>query len=270
MAAVATVATSTSSNTMLGLLPPSSSETRTMPSAAACIMRLPTGRDPVKVILSMPGWVMRASPVGSGVPVTRLSTPGGQARLLGQLAQADGGQRGVLAGLEHDRAPGGQRRCHLLGEQHDRRVPRDDRGHHPDRLLERVGEEVVAGVGGQRGAGQLVDPPGVVGEQVGGDGGRQLVDGREAGGHPVVEGLELVELVARGPRRAGRCGRTMRWRSRARIRGHGPVVEGPAGRGHGVVDLTGRGHRDGGDVLVGGRVDLGPPCRPRPRARCRR
>ena len=40
-------------------------------------MRVPTARDPVNVIFSMPGWVMSASPVGSGGPVTRLSTPSG-------------------------------------------------------------------------------------------------------------------------------------------------------------------------------------------------
>jgi len=77
MAAMATASTSTSSKMMFGLLPPNSSDTATMPSAAACIMRVPTAREPVNVILSMPGWVMSASPVGSGVPVTRLSTPGG-------------------------------------------------------------------------------------------------------------------------------------------------------------------------------------------------
>ncbi len=48
-----------------------------MPTAAACIIRVPTARDPVNVILSMPGWVMSASPVGSGGPVTRFSTPAG-------------------------------------------------------------------------------------------------------------------------------------------------------------------------------------------------
>ncbi len=78
MAPIATDETSMSSKIRFGLLPPSSSDTRTMPSAAACIIRVPTARDPVKVILSTPGWVMSASPVGSGGPVTRLRTPGGR------------------------------------------------------------------------------------------------------------------------------------------------------------------------------------------------
>ena len=66
-----------SANTRFGLLPPSSSETRVIRSALADTIREPTTRLPVNEILSMPGWVISASPVGSPGPSTRLKTPGG-------------------------------------------------------------------------------------------------------------------------------------------------------------------------------------------------
>ena len=66
-----------SGNTSAALLPPSSSDTRLSVPADASTIRRPTARLPVKLILSTSGWVIRASPVGSPGPVTRLTTPSG-------------------------------------------------------------------------------------------------------------------------------------------------------------------------------------------------
>ena len=78
MATIAAPSTlAASSNTMLGLLPPSSRVTLVIRSAEAARIRWPTPRLPVKVTLSTPGWVTSASPVGSPGPGTRLNTPDG-------------------------------------------------------------------------------------------------------------------------------------------------------------------------------------------------
>ena len=66
-----------SGNTSVGLLPPSSRDTRLSVPADAATIRLPTPRLPVKLILSTSGCVISASPVGSPGPVTTLTTPSG-------------------------------------------------------------------------------------------------------------------------------------------------------------------------------------------------
>ena len=57
-------------------MPPSSSVTRFSVGAADCITRLPVAVDPVKLILSKPGWLVIHGP-RSSPPVTMFSTPGG-------------------------------------------------------------------------------------------------------------------------------------------------------------------------------------------------
>ncbi len=56
---------SASAKTTFGDLPPSSSETRALRSAAARAIALPVDVEPVNAILSTPGWLTRAIPVGS-------------------------------------------------------------------------------------------------------------------------------------------------------------------------------------------------------------
>ena len=67
---------SASANTILADLPPSSSVTGTTWSAAAFMIAIPVGTEPVKVMWSMPGWEASAAPV-SRPPVTTLKTPAG-------------------------------------------------------------------------------------------------------------------------------------------------------------------------------------------------
>ena len=62
---------------MLGDLPPSSSKIFFRPSAAWLMILFPTKSDPVKLIMSTAGWVVRCSPADTS-PVTTLSTPGGR------------------------------------------------------------------------------------------------------------------------------------------------------------------------------------------------
>jgi hypothetical protein len=59
---------------------------------------LPTAVEPVKAILSMPGWSTMACPVGPA-PVTMLTTPGRQVGLSADLGEQQGGQGVVSAGL---------------------------------------------------------------------------------------------------------------------------------------------------------------------------
>ena len=67
---------SASSKTICGDLPPSSSDTRAPRAAAVAPMRSPVVVEPVKAILSTPGWSTSAAPVGPR-PVTTLNTPFG-------------------------------------------------------------------------------------------------------------------------------------------------------------------------------------------------
>src|SRR5207302_11347079 len=67
---------SESAKTMLGDFPPNSSVTRFMVSAALRIISLPTAVDPVKAILSIPGWRTIALPT-SALLVTMFHTPAG-------------------------------------------------------------------------------------------------------------------------------------------------------------------------------------------------
>ena len=62
---------------MFADLPPSSSATGLRLRPAVAAMARPVAVPPVKPIMSMPGWLMRASPVTAPRPFTRLTTPGG-------------------------------------------------------------------------------------------------------------------------------------------------------------------------------------------------
>ena len=85
---------------------------------------------------------------------------------------ADGGEHehpegGILGRLQHDRVPGAEGRRDLeRGEEH-RRVPGDDRPHHPDRLAAGVAEDVLAE--GQGLALELAREPAEVAEDVRGE-----------------------------------------------------------------------------------------------------
>ena len=63
---------------MLADLPPSSSATGLRLRPAVAAMARPVAVPPVNPIMSMPGWLTRASPVTAPRPFTRLTTPGGR------------------------------------------------------------------------------------------------------------------------------------------------------------------------------------------------
>jgi hypothetical protein len=73
-----TASRSASSNTTWADLPPSSSSTPVMLSAAALATCEPTAVDPVNAILSTSGWADSALPTAGPKPVTTLNTPGGK------------------------------------------------------------------------------------------------------------------------------------------------------------------------------------------------
>ena len=89
--------TSASSKTMNGALPPSSSETRLTVSDACRMSSLPTGVDPVNVILRTSGEVASSPPTSSAGPQTTLSTPAGSParRASSPIASADSGVEGA-------------------------------------------------------------------------------------------------------------------------------------------------------------------------------
>ncbi len=63
---------------MLGDLPPSSRVRRFTLAAASRMISRPTAVEPVKEILSTPGWVTSAAPISLPRPVSTLRTPGGK------------------------------------------------------------------------------------------------------------------------------------------------------------------------------------------------
>ena len=68
---------SASANTMLALLPPSSSVTRFTCSAQPAMIRLPTAVDPVNATLRTSGCSTSRQPASAPVPTTTCSTPSG-------------------------------------------------------------------------------------------------------------------------------------------------------------------------------------------------
>ena len=68
-----------------------------------------------------------------------------QADVLGDLGEEVGVAGRLGRGLEHDGAPGDQRRGDLVGDEADRRVPRDDRADDADRLADQQAELATHG-----------------------------------------------------------------------------------------------------------------------------
>ena len=116
---------STSSSTMAASLPPSSSVMRFSVSAALAITFFPVAVEPVKEILRMSGWAVRASPRSLASAIT-LSTPGGSI-VLDQRGELQRRQRRGRRRFQHHGVAGQQRRRHLERHQDQREVPGDDR-----------------------------------------------------------------------------------------------------------------------------------------------
>src|SRR2546430_15944130 len=124
---------SASAKMMFGDLPPSSSVTGTTLSAAAFMMAIPVGTEPVKVMWLMPGWAAIAAPV-SRPPVTTLNTPGGHSRLPRQLREAHDAQAGLGCRFGDDGVSAGKRRGDAPRGEAQRIVPGHDLSRDAQRL----------------------------------------------------------------------------------------------------------------------------------------
>ena len=82
---------------MFGLLPPSSSVTRLMPSAAIFMICAPVAVEPVNATLSMPGCLTRCAPIVGPAPGTMLIDAGGEADLAPRARRAAARDSGVAA-----------------------------------------------------------------------------------------------------------------------------------------------------------------------------
>ena len=119
---------------MTGDLPPSSSVTRFSVSVAARLMILPTSVEPVKATLSTSRAAHQAVAGGLAQAGDEVEHAGREARLGDEVGEAERGQRGLLGGLEDERAAGGERGRDLLHGHHQREVPRHDLDGDADRL----------------------------------------------------------------------------------------------------------------------------------------
>ncbi|MNR06596.1 hypothetical protein D3C85_1226710 [compost metagenome] len=86
--AVTASSRSASARTMAGALPPSSRFSLVMFGAAAAMIREPVPTLPVKLIRSMPAWLVSTLPAPAPVPLTTLNTPGGRSVSATSLANS--------------------------------------------------------------------------------------------------------------------------------------------------------------------------------------
>ena len=125
-------------------LPPSSSETGIILSAAMWAMCLPVVVPPVKDTRLTSGCLVIASPITEPLPGSTLTMPLRHAGLFADARQFERHQRRDLGRLDHHRVAGGQRRRQLLRFARDRRVPRRDRRDHAHRLVHAHRDEGAA------------------------------------------------------------------------------------------------------------------------------
>ena len=133
------VARSASGRITLADLPPSSSATRAIRSAASRMIRAPVAVEPVKETRSTSGCPASASPTTGAGAGHQVEHARRQAGLGDRVEEQVRGQRGQLAGLEHHRAAGGERGRQLRHHLVQRVVPRGDRADHADRLADDEG-----------------------------------------------------------------------------------------------------------------------------------
>ena len=115
----------------------------------------------------------------------------GQSCLLRQFAETQRRERRLLRGLQYESAAAGQRRPQLPGGQQQRKIPRNDSGHHADGLAQRVGKSVVKSIDGL--AVDLGRPSAVVTQHVGRHG--HIHVSRFVDDLAVVQRLQLSQLV---------------------------------------------------------------------------
>ena len=230
---------------MLGDLPPSSSVTRLSALPALPPISRPDDRRAGEGDL-VDARVVDERRAGIAVARDHVEDALRQPGLERQLAEPQGGQRGLLGRLQDDRAAGRERRADLPGRHQQREVPGDDLTGDAHRLLARVAVHPVLG-DGQHLAGDVRRPAGEVADVLGGE---LHVDALgELHRLAVVERLELGELVRVRVDRVGER------EHRARARGGGDpgpaaVLERLAGGAHGAVDVLRARVGHGGDQRV--------------------
>ena len=116
----------TSGARMAASLPPSSSTTGRVVAAAAAMTAWPVPTPPVKDTMSTSGWPTSAAPRAASGPFTTLRTPGGQRLGHGRGHQEHGARAGRRR-LDHDGVAGQQRGEHLVAHDRDRPVEGQDR-----------------------------------------------------------------------------------------------------------------------------------------------
>ncbi len=163
-AAAAAFSRSASAKTTLADLPPSSSVTRLIVSAAPRITPRPTSVEPVKPIFATSGCSTSRWPTTRALADEDVDDAFGDAGLEDELGEPERGERRQLGGLEDDGVAAGERRAELPGGDVEREVPRDDQPDDAERLAE---GHVDAAGDGDRLAVVLVDRAGVEVEDVG-------------------------------------------------------------------------------------------------------
>ncbi|MNZ43198.1 hypothetical protein D3C78_607980 [compost metagenome] len=171
--------------------------------------------------------------------------PGWQAGFIGDTCQLQGGQRGLLGGLEDDAATSGQGRGDLPRSHQHREVPRHDGTGHPDWLLARQRTEAVVGQCHRLFA-LGIQLFGQVGIEVEAAGGVADVPHRFREWLAVVAYFQLGQRFLAGtdaigdPAQAGAAlGPAQAWPR--------PLVEGSAGCFYGDIDVIGGAGRYGGN-----------------------
>ncbi len=112
-AEAAAASRSASAKTTFADLPPSSSVTRLILSAAAAAIRRPTSVDPVKAILATSGCSTSRCPQTEPGPATTLTTPSGSPAAAAISRQLERGQRRQLGRLQDDGVARRERRRDL-------------------------------------------------------------------------------------------------------------------------------------------------------------
>ena len=230
-----------------------------MSRPATSPMRWPTAVEPVKLTMSTCGEATSASPASAPLPVTMLTTPGGNPASTTASANAQHGQRVLRRGLDHDRVAHGQRGADLAGHVDQREVVGRDAGDHADRLALGHGAEQAAGRQRPWRASRSAPAAGRSARwRPGRSGGSGRRSGAPAWSWPPAAWRRSRPAPAGPGRRPGRPGRRPAGRAArpARsgvVRHHGPKASAAAAAR--PRDLVGR--RLGGlpDDLLGGRVD---------------
>ena len=97
---------------------------------------------PVKAILAMRGLEASGLPASSPKPLTILSTPGGRISATSSASTSSDSGR-LLGRLDHHRIARRQRRRQLPHRHQNRKIPRNDLPHHPQRLMVVIGHRVL-------------------------------------------------------------------------------------------------------------------------------